>query len=76
MPLKYSIAKDLCVALPQSVWNFLHNKFGGGPACTRIYECPHCRQELDALNKQKMFELEEFKRLNSEFQVRFIMKDF
>ena len=59
---------ELCVALPQSLWDHLHSTFGGGPACTRLYECANCRAELDALTRQKKFELEEFKTLHQEFQ--------
>ena len=29
---------------------------------SRLYECSQCRNDLDALTKQKVFELEEFKR--------------
>lgn len=70
LPMKVPVVYDLCVSLPQSVWDLLHKRFGGGPACTRLYECVQCRRELDALNKQKIYELEEFKRLHSEFLVR------
>ena len=34
----------------------------------RLYECSQCRNDMDALTKQKSFELEEFKRLHEEFQ--------
>ena len=34
----------------------------------RLYECSQCRNDLDALTKQKSFELEEFKRLHEQFQ--------
>jgi hypothetical protein len=34
----------------------------------RLYECSQCKNDLDALTKQKAFELEEFKRLHEEFQ--------
>ena len=69
--MKTSYVYDLCIALPQSVWEVLHGQFGGGPACTRLYECTQCRQELDAMTKQKKYELEEFKALHEEFQVRY-----
>lgn len=68
LPTKSDHVYDLCVEFPQSAWNLLHSRFGGGPACTRLYECSHCRAELDALNRQKKFELEEFKQLHAEFQ--------
>ena len=68
-PLKSGYVNELVASLPQQAWNELHSQFGGGPACTRLYECLHCRKELDALTKQKQFELQEFKTLHAEFQV-------
>ena len=68
LPTKTDHVYELCVALPQPVWDHLHSTFGGGPACTRLYECANCRAELDALTRQKKFELEEFKTLHQEFQ--------
>ena len=40
----------------------------GGPACSRLYECQYCKEELDALNRQKEYELETFKQLHAQFQ--------
>ncbi len=68
LPTRSKNVFDLCVAFPQNAWDLLHSTFGGGPACTRLYECSHCRDELDRLNRQKEFELEEFKQLHAEFQ--------
>jgi ubiquitin carboxyl-terminal hydrolase 20/33 len=68
LPSKAGHVYELCVAFPQSAWNFLHSTFGGGPACSRLYECSHCRDEHESMNRQKAFELEEFKQLHSEFQ--------
>ena len=33
-----------------------------------LHECSHCREQLDALNRQKTYELETFKQLHAEFQ--------
>ena len=68
LPAKAEHVYELCVAFPQSAWNFLHSTFGGGPACSRLYECSHCREKLEALNRQKTYELETFKQLHAEFQ--------
>ena len=68
LPLKAKYVYDLCIGFPGPAWDHLHSSFGGGPACTRLYECSQCRSELDALTKQKRFELEEFKTLHAEFQ--------
>jgi len=68
LPQRAEHVYDLVVALPQPAWNLLHSTFGGGPATNRLYECTHCRKELDMLMKQKDFELQEFKTLHKEFQ--------
>ena len=68
LPNKVDHVYDLCVAFPQSAWNFLHSTFGGGPACSRLYECSHCKDELEAILTQKTYELETFKKLHAEFQ--------
>jgi len=68
LPAKAEHVYELCVAFPQSAWNFLRSTFGGGPACSRLYECSHCREKLEALNRQKTYELETFKQLHAEFQ--------
>ena len=68
LPTKSDHVYELCVAFPQSAWNFLHSSFGGGPACSRLYECTHCKEELDGLRRQKQYELESFKQFHAEFQ--------
>ncbi len=68
LPTKSAYCSELCVALPQPAWDLLRGRFGGGLPCTVLRECAHCRAELDALNRQKTFELEEFKALHAEFQ--------
>ena len=44
------------------------SRFGGGPACNRLYACPTCHQEQEALAHRVKHELEEFMQLNKEFQ--------
>lgn len=43
-------------------------RFGGGPACNRLYACPTCQQEQEALAHRVKHELEVFMQLNKEFQ--------
>lgn len=54
--------------LYQGVWEYLHQVFGGGPACTRLYECVTCRAELEALLHRQSSELDMFIRLHKMFQ--------
>lgn len=67
-PAKASFAEDLCMQLSQSVWEYLHDSFGGGSACTHLYTCPTCTSEREALESRRKLELETFVALNREFQ--------
>lgn len=59
-PCKVGIAGQLVVPLPQPLWEFLYQKFGGGPACNHLFECDICRQAADALTRRQYYELNEF----------------
>ena len=39
-------------------------RFGGGPACTHLYECPICEEKYESLQKRRLYEQEMFHRLN------------
>lgn len=69
-PCKVENILRLVYALPQPVWDYLYNKFGGGPACNHLYECETCRQAADSLSARQSAELERFTRLNDEFQLQ------
>ncbi|KAM7368784.1 hypothetical protein PAMP_013091 [Pampus punctatissimus] len=51
-PNKYHYIDDLVVIVPQNVWEYLYNSFGGGPAVNHLYMCAICQ-----LNKE--FQAEE-----------------
>ncbi|XP_076055896.1 ubiquitin carboxyl-terminal hydrolase 20-like isoform X2 [Oratosquilla oratoria] len=67
-PQKASYVGELVMLLNQGVWEYLHQAFGGGPACTRLYECVTCRAELEALYQRQRDELETFIKLRGLFQ--------
>lgn len=67
-PAREPYANQLCTILSQAVWEYLYDTFGGGPACNRLYACPTCHQEQEALAHRVKHELEEFMQLNKEFQ--------
>ncbi|MGH0151349.1 UNVERIFIED_CONTAM: hypothetical protein FKN15_020381 [Acipenser sinensis] len=67
-PNKYHYIDDLVVILPQSVWEYLYNSFGGGPAVNHIYVCSICQVEIEALAKRRKLEIETFIKLNKAFQ--------
>uniref|UniRef100_A0A6I8SUI2 Ubiquitin carboxyl-terminal hydrolase n=1 Tax=Xenopus tropicalis TaxID=8364 RepID=A0A6I8SUI2_XENTR len=67
-PNKYHYIDDLVVILPQSVWEYLYNRFGGGPAVNHLYVCSICQVEIEALAKRRKTEIDTFIKLNKAFQ--------
>ncbi|MGH0141985.1 UNVERIFIED_CONTAM: hypothetical protein FKN15_043227 [Acipenser sinensis] len=59
-PNKYHYIDDLVVILPQSVWEYLYNSFGGGPAVNHLYVCSICQVEIEALAKRRKLEIDTF----------------
>ncbi|XP_019727716.1 ubiquitin carboxyl-terminal hydrolase 20 isoform X2 [Hippocampus comes] len=67
-PNKYHYVDDLVVIVPQNVWEYLYNSFGGGPAVNHLYVCAICQVEIEALVKRRKIEIDTFIKLNREFQ--------
>ncbi|XP_051954700.1 ubiquitin carboxyl-terminal hydrolase 20-like [Xyrauchen texanus] len=67
-PTKYHYVNDLVVILPQNVWEYLYNRFGGGPAVNHLYLCATCQVEIETLAKRRKLEMDTFIKLNKEFQ--------
>ncbi|XP_051514536.1 ubiquitin carboxyl-terminal hydrolase 20 isoform X2 [Myxocyprinus asiaticus] len=67
-PTKYHYVNDLVVILPQNVWEYLYNRFGGGPAVNHLYVCATCQVEIETLAKRRKLEIDTFIKLNKEFQ--------
>ncbi|KAG8447736.1 hypothetical protein GDO86_015012 [Hymenochirus boettgeri] len=67
-PNKYHYIDDLVVILPQNVWEYLYNRFGGGPAVNHLYVCSICQVEIEALAKRRKNEIDTFIKLNKAFQ--------
>ncbi|XP_030063707.1 ubiquitin carboxyl-terminal hydrolase 20 isoform X1 [Microcaecilia unicolor] len=67
-PNKYHYIDDLVVIVPQNVWEYLYNRFGGGPAVNHLYVCSICQVEIEALAKRRKTEIDTFIKLNKAFQ--------
>ncbi|XP_064616087.1 LOW QUALITY PROTEIN: ubiquitin carboxyl-terminal hydrolase 20-like [Liolophura sinensis] len=67
-PNRVSYVDELVVPLPQSVWEYLHDRYGGGPVCNHLYPCSQCQKELDALRLRQTTEMDTFIQLNEKFQ--------
>lgn len=59
-PRKARMANQLVVPLPQALWDFLFERFGGGPVCNHLFECEICAQQADQLTRRRNYELDEF----------------
>lgn len=67
-PTKMGHVEQLVVLLHQPVWQYLHERFGGGPACTHLIDCKTCEMELENLKNRQRTEMESFIQLNEKFQ--------
>ncbi|ELT95284.1 hypothetical protein CAPTEDRAFT_97991, partial [Capitella teleta] len=66
-PYKWAQVDDLVTEVPQKLWEFLSEKYGGGPAITRLYQCSTCQAELEKLRKRQQTEMDNFLHLQEEF---------
>jgi len=39
-------------------------RFGGGPACTHLFECPICEEKYESLQKRRQYEMDVFQKFN------------
>uniref|UniRef100_A0A8C4QC97 Ubiquitin carboxyl-terminal hydrolase n=1 Tax=Eptatretus burgeri TaxID=7764 RepID=A0A8C4QC97_EPTBU len=67
-PHKYNYLEDLVVIVPQNVWDYLYNRYGGGPAVNHLSICSVCQMEVEKLEKRTTAEMETFIRKNRAFQ--------
>lgn len=68
-PNKFEIISKLVHPLAQPVWDYLYGKFGGGPACNVLFECPTCRRGAEILSARQANELNKFSKYNDEFHM-------
>lgn len=68
LPSKAAINPSLVVPLPQTLWDFLYERFGGGPVCNHPFECDTCKMAAEKLMKRQKAELEAFTAYRDEFQ--------
>ncbi|XP_014673946.1 PREDICTED: ubiquitin carboxyl-terminal hydrolase 33-like isoform X2 [Priapulus caudatus] len=69
-PHKFNHVRDLCLLVPQPVWEYLHKMFGGGPVCNRLYLCTVCHRQQEVMETKRRQELNTFVRLHKEFQAK------
>lgn len=60
-----SFVADLSTEIPQKLWEFFHENFGGGPAVNHLQPCTLCQQEMDAVKRRQKLELERFQQVTA-----------
>ncbi|KAH8370340.1 hypothetical protein KR093_003108, partial [Drosophila rubida] len=61
---KSALISQIAVPIPQPLWDFLYNRFGGGPAVNIMFECEICKRAADALSRRQLYELAVFTKYN------------
>lgn len=67
-PKKWQTVSDLAMEVPQMLWEFLHQRYGGGPAVNHLSQCQPCLQEFERLKQRQKYEMERFLQLHEKFQ--------
>ncbi|XP_055612240.1 ubiquitin carboxyl-terminal hydrolase 20-like [Uranotaenia lowii] len=67
-PNKAPYLSRLVVPIPQTLWDFLYKKFGGGPVVNHIFPCHICKKAAESLSRRQRAELEAFTACNDEYQ--------
>lgn len=68
LPNKTADVTDLLVPVNQTMWDFMYEKFGGGPVCNHLIECDTCKTRAEDLERRQNNELRIFSELRDEFQ--------
>ncbi|EDW02593.1 GH19806 [Drosophila grimshawi] len=63
---KAALISQIAVPIPQPLWDFLYNRFGGGPAVNIMFECDICKRAADALSRRQQYELAVFTKYNAQ----------
>lgn len=68
LPNKAADVSDLLIPISQELWDFMYEKFGGGPVCNHPVECDTCKMRAKDLENRQKNELRIFSELWDEFQ--------
>lgn len=68
LPNKAAKVSDLLVPINQALWDYMYEKFGGGPICNHPIECDTCKTRAEDLERRQSNELSAFSDLRDEFQ--------
>ncbi|CAF0839849.1 unnamed protein product [Didymodactylos carnosus] len=56
LPNYWSVIKNLVYPAPETVWEYLYRKFGGGPVCNILYPCRKCQLDEENLKRRQRYE--------------------
>ncbi|UJR24742.1 hypothetical protein I4U23_006116 [Adineta vaga] len=63
LPYHWSVINDLVCPVPESVWQYLSEKYGGSPVCNILYPCRKCQLEDENLKCRQRSEKNTFLQL-------------
>ncbi|XP_013413385.1 ubiquitin carboxyl-terminal hydrolase 20-like isoform X1 [Lingula anatina] len=67
-PTKFQNVLEMVAELPQTLWDCLHERYGGGPVCNHLYLCVTCQAEQVKLRRRQSYELDTFVKLHEDFK--------
>ncbi|CAF1116313.1 unnamed protein product [Adineta ricciae] len=63
LPHHWSVINELVCPVPESVWQYLSEKYGGSPVCNILYPCRKCQLEDENLKCRQRSEKNKFLQL-------------
>lgn len=69
LPNKTANVADLLVPINQTLWDYMYEKFGGGPVCNHLIECDTCKRRAEDLERRQNYEHQVFSELCDELQL-------
>uniref|UniRef100_A0A8R1XXR7 ubiquitinyl hydrolase 1 n=1 Tax=Onchocerca volvulus TaxID=6282 RepID=A0A8R1XXR7_ONCVO len=60
LPRRAAYLTDYYATISSSTWDFLYEKFGGGPASSELHYCLPCQNEFQMMKHKREIELESF----------------
>ncbi|VDK85593.1 unnamed protein product [Litomosoides sigmodontis] len=60
LPRRAACVTDYYVTISSSLWDFLYEKFGGGPASSELHYCLPCQTEFQITKRKREIELKAF----------------
>ncbi|CAD5116943.1 DgyrCDS5782 [Dimorphilus gyrociliatus] len=67
-PCKWPYFEELVYEVPQPLWEFLYEKYGGGPAVNHLHQCNSCLENTEKLKRRQEAEFDQFVQFHEKFR--------